>query len=342
MQGQYSIAGIIRPWGVARAISLLILMLIAAGLPAQSRIIFAEAQLAGSWESLSGDFRPYTVHPHEVMQKPSLGFDLVQRLGNREKDWGYLAVQARVAYTDSTASHLEPQLYNAFLNIKTDPFDLWLGHNKPALGLARGWDNHAQVLTDNTMSGLVFDRDWGVGISADRGNPTLEASLTTGSGMSLYWDESWLLAARAGLGDYNSDYFSAHLGGAVGNVFKTMGYNIMHNKVPHRLILGGVDLSRRIMNWELRGDALYGSFHDDPAYTALARIIWYPMPEDRVVLAIQGQAQELKGSALQNYSFGVEYRISADLTLRGAYTLQQPTRSHTLALQVYFLKALPI
>lgn len=310
-------------------------------LNAQSRILFGEAQIVGSWESISNEVRPYSMHSHEAMQRPSVGFDLLQRFGSQGRDWGYLAVQGRLAWDENRSSHLEAQLYNAYLNLKAPWFDTWIGHNKPALGLSSTLDNHAALLMDNTMSGLVLDRDWGIGVNLDRQSPELKLSFTTGSGMSLYQDESWLLAGRAALGRFNQDNYSLGASFATGNMFKTMGYNIMHNKVPHELLMGGVDFSSRVMDWELRSEGLYGSFHNDPAYTALGRLTWYPLPEDRAELSLQGQFQKIKAAAVQNYSAGLGYRITPDLTVRAVYNQQQPTESHSVALQFYYLKALP-
>jgi hypothetical protein len=304
-------------------------------------VLFGEAQLVGSWESISDDLRPYSMLPHEVMQQPSLGFDLLQRFGSEGRDWAYLAIQARLAYDENKDARLEAQLYNAYLKLKTRPLDIWIGHNKPALGLSSTLDNHSQLLIDNTMSGLVLDRDWGMGLSLDRWTPELEVSLTTGSGMALYYDESWLLAARAGLGKFTRDNHSLGISIAAGNMFKTMGYNIMHNKVPHRILLGGLDFSSRIMDWEMRSEALYGSFHEELAYASLIRLSWYPLSEDRAELSLQGQFQEVAGSAIQNYSLGAGFRVTSDLAIRSTYTLQKPADSHTVALQLYYYKALP-
>lgn len=339
MPSQNTLCGFIRRRGCI-AFLLALLLFSAVSLAAQGRILYGEAQAVGSWESLSGDLRPYSLHPDEVMQKPSLGLDLLQRFGSSGRDWGYLALQARLAYDESRSSRLEAQLYNAYLDLKTQAFDLWLGHNKPALGLSLNLDNHALLLPDNTMSGLVLDRDWGLGLSFDRGNPNLALSLTTGSGMALYYDESYLLAGRVGWGEFSRDNLSAGISLAGGNVFKTMGYHIMHDKVPHELLLAGADFSRRITNWELRSDVLYGGFHADRAYTALARLTWFPLPEDRAEISLQGQFQELKATAEQSYSIGAGYRLLPDLTLRGAYTYQEPARSHSFALQLYYYKAL--
>ncbi len=321
-------------------LSLIMMLFLGAKLFSQSSLIYLEGQAVGSYESLTNDLRPYSFHPQESMQKPSVGIDLIQRFGTRNRDFGYLSIQARLAYDENKDSRLEAQLYNAFIDLKTSAFDVWIGHNKPATGLSLNLDNHAQLLMDNTMSGLVFDRDWGMGLKFDRQDPNLSVSLTTGSGMSLYYDDSWLASARAGIGEYSRDGYSAGITLANGNVFKTMGYTIMHNKTAHKLLLGGVDYSRRIANLESRSEILAGSFHDYPAFTALSRLSWYPLAEDRLQIDVQAQLYEIKRAGTQNYSTSVSYRILPELTLRGSYNYQHPADSHVIALQLYYYKGI--
>ncbi len=318
----------------------ILLLLLSAKLFSQNSLVYIEGQAVGSYESQSGDLRPYSFDPYESMQKPSLGVDYVQRFGNSSRDFGYLSLQARLAYDENKDSRLEAQLYNAFIDLKTSNFDVWIGHNKPATGLSVELDNHAQLLMDNTMSGLVFDRDWGLGFKFDRQQPNLSISLTTGSGMSLYHDKSWLASARAGIGGFSRDGYSAGMTLAGGNVFKTMGYTIMHDKTAHKLLLGGVDYSRRAANLESRSELLAGTFHDDPAFAALSRLSWFPLAEDRLQIDLQAQLYEIKQAGTRNYSASVSYRISPDLTLRGSYNYQDPADSHVLALQLYYYKGI--
>ena len=119
-----------------------------------------------------------------------------------------------------------------------------------------------------------------------------------------------------------------------------MGYTIMHNKVPHELLMTGADFSARVRNLELRADALYGSYHGSTAYTALARLNWYPLPEDRAEISLQAQTQEIKATQVQNLSAGLAYRILPALTVRTSYNFRPDTESHTVALQLYYYQSI--
>lgn len=105
----------------------------------------------------------YSLHQEEAMQKPSLGFDYVQRFSGETGDFAVLAIQARLAINAGGEKKLEPQLYNAFLKYKAKILDIWVGHNRPALGLASYLDSHGLLLQTVAMNGFGFDRDWGVG-----------------------------------------------------------------------------------------------------------------------------------------------------------------------------------
>ena len=128
-----------------------------------NNLLYFEIQGVISYRDDPGEFVWYSHHEHETMQKPSLGFDFVRRSRGRGRDSGYLAIQGRLAYDEHKSSRIEPQLYNAYYNFKIVRSDLWVGHNKTALGLSSYLDNHALLMPDNSMSNLNFDRDWGLG-----------------------------------------------------------------------------------------------------------------------------------------------------------------------------------
>ena len=107
---------------------------LAGGLRAQTTLLYLELQAAGAYSTASGRFELFSLAAEEVMQKPSLGFDLVQRFSGRSRDIGVLAVQARLAYDEEGEHKLQPQLYNAYFRLKTGFANIWAGHNRPALG----------------------------------------------------------------------------------------------------------------------------------------------------------------------------------------------------------------
>ncbi|MDD4310541.1 MAG: hypothetical protein PHO32_09190 [Candidatus Cloacimonetes bacterium] len=296
-----------------------------------------EAQIAGSYYPDEKDLFWYTHHPQEVMQKPSVGFDYLSRIGSDNRDYGYISLQARLAY-DEYRDKLQAQLYNAFIDLKLSNLDMWLGHNKPAIGLSSNLDNHALLQRDLSMSGLNFDRDWGTGIKLSRINPSISASLTTGSGMPLRIRESYLLASRIGWGDLPSENYSIGFSASGGEILKTMGYEIMHDELPHSLYTAGLDFSGRLLNNYVYTDFLYGSFHEKPAYAGFVRFGYNLLPEERLAIEAQAYFQELAEAVSQEYSLGMNWRISADFTLRTLYSIHQPDFEHKIAMQIYYLK----
>jgi hypothetical protein len=94
--------------------SLLLALLLAAPASAADRLLYLEAQAVGGYDSLSDKAVFYSIGQKEVMQKPGLGFDLVQKLSGPENDLGTVAVQGRLAVNAEGERTLEPQLYNAF------------------------------------------------------------------------------------------------------------------------------------------------------------------------------------------------------------------------------------
>ena len=249
-------------------------------------------------------------------------------------------MQFRLAWDEHEKSKLQPQLYNAFINMKAREFDVWVGHNKPALGLSSYLDNHALLLSDNSMSGLAFDRDWGIGMVMDRSITSFRTSLTTGSGMPLYAKGNYLWGARLGYKDISRDNYTLGISASRGKILKSMGYEIMHGKKQHELMTGGFDASLRYLDWEAKTDLQYGSYDTDPAHALLGRLSHYLLPEDRASIEIQALLGELKGARTQEYSAGLMYRISADFTIRAAYSWQEPASSQALALQIYYYKGI--
>jgi len=149
------------------AAAVLIAGAIAGGLRAQTTLLFLELQGVGAYSTASRDVELFSLMPDDVMQKPSLGFDLVQRVSGRSRDIGVLAIQARLAYDQKGEHKLEPQLYNAYFRLKTKPANIWAGHNRPALGISSVLDGHSLLLPAPAMLGYGFDRDWGLGVERD-------------------------------------------------------------------------------------------------------------------------------------------------------------------------------
>ncbi|MBM4403535.1 MAG: hypothetical protein FJ042_04005 [Candidatus Cloacimonetes bacterium] len=307
-------------------------------LPAGTNLLNLEIQAVGKYDLSNSEFQPYSHHKHDAMQKPSIGFDYIHRLRGKSRDWGYVSIQSRLAYDELRENKIEAQLYNAFLNWKAPWLDLWIGHNKPALGLSSYLDNHAQLLIDNTMTALNFDRDWGVGANYETETIDLKLSLTTGSGMPLYLDETYLVSGRLGVGDLAKGNSTVGVSFAAGEVLHSMGYNVMHGEKAHQTMVGGVDGSMRYLDWETAADLILGSYDEYYAYTGLLRLNHYLFPEDRASIMTQAQFTRLKNVTDQNYAVAMQYKISPALTLRAMYNYRHLTENHTVSAQLFYYR----
>lgn len=330
----------------ARKFSLLLLsLLILSPFWAADKLLFWEAQIVGAYDLQAEEAIWYSHHPHHAMQKPSLGFDYLQRLGSETGDWGLIAVQYRVAYQDKQDPRFASQLYNAYFKLKAKPLDVWLGSNKPALGLSQNLDNHAALLADMSSRVFTFDRDWGIGAGKDFGKWQPAVSLTNGSGMRLYNEEgNYLLAGRLGLGNFNTDNYNFGISVAQGKVLEAMGYVLGHPNsatgeyIRHEMSYLGADANLRYLNLELKADLLGGSFYHKEAYAALLRAGWNLFEEDKLKLETQVLHSHQVQKDITNYSAAIACKLSSDLTLRTMTDYQAQDKNWKLVAQLYFYK----
>jgi hypothetical protein len=337
------------------AIITVILALAAGSCLASSRLLYLEAQAVAGFP-LSGDDRSvrwYSMKQMDVMQKPSVGFDLVQRLSSENGDWGMLAVQARLAYDSTVKNDVEPQLYNAYLKLKPGLGDIWIGHNKPAFGLASYLDNHGTLLQPMLIEGYSSDRDWGAGYYRDFGWGNLSASAMLGSGMPFIMRGNRLFSARVAKGDLNQDNYTVGLSASYGKFpFWTMGYHTV-NGLPrienYRLGSDATILWNRFESrTEIIGQRYFPPWVPDDmiGWHAFERLSLTVMNENRLRLEVQFIAAMEKttatgipyignyGISWNNTAIGVSYVITSDLTFRFLMDVKN-YNSHAVA-QLYW------
>lgn len=302
---------------------LAIILMLVAGLTlvyAQSQLFYLEGQGVLGYRSDTDDIIYYSHHQHEVMQKPSVGFDWLKRFSTDNKDVAVAAVQFRLAWDETKKSNLEPQLYNAWLKYKASVGDISAGHLKPASGLSYNLDNHALLIPDMTMYVFTFDRDWGLLYTKDTHWGNLSASLTNGSGMRFYRkDGNYLAAIRTSYGILNEHNYSIGVTAQKGEVFEAMGYQIGHNKIIHDMLLGGFDASIRYNNLESMIDVYAGEFYQKDAWSVLWRNGINLFSEDKLKLEVQSIWREFVGTKHSSYDFGLSWRLHPDWTLRAMY-----------------------
>ncbi len=147
---------------------------------AQGSLFYLEAQAVGGYSSAAREAIYYSMMPLDAMQKPGVGFDWLARLSGEGGDFGVVGVQARLAYNHEPDREVQLQLYNAWFKYKAGFADLWIGHDRPALGLSSYFDTHGLLLPTLAMMGWGFDRDWGAGFYRDFPWGNLAGSLTDG------------------------------------------------------------------------------------------------------------------------------------------------------------------
>jgi hypothetical protein len=303
----------------------------------QGTLFYLELQGVAAYSTAGKAVQLYSQAADDVMQKPSLGFDLVQRFSGKTRDIGVLAVQARLAYSSDSAKPLQVQLYNAYFRLKAGFADFWAGHNRPALGLDAELDSHALLLPSPAMRGYGFDRDWGLGLQRDFSWGNAAATLTAGSGMPLYLRGNYLAAVRISRGVLAQDNWSLGLSLAGGRVLDTVGYRLMSQE-PVGLAAASADATYLWRNLENRFEVLAGR----RAGSGLLLIFWRSgvnlLAEGRLRIEVQPAVERASGRWNYYLGGGTSYQVTADLAARSLVQYDHVARDARFVLQLYFYK----
>ncbi len=309
--------------------------------PAFSRsyLLYLESQGVGGYSTEKDEAIYYSMNPVDVMQKPSVGFDYLQRFSSETGDWGSLAIQMRLAYNEAYREtgeeQFQVQLYNAFFKYKAGVADLWAGHNRIAFGLASYLDSHALLLQPLAMYGYGYDRDWGVGAVRDFDWGNISLSYSTGTGMPLDIDGNYLISARASYGVLSRDNYTTGVSVAYGKPMETMGYERIMPE-PNQTFLAGVDVAYFWNNIENRFEAAAGEKMEEDTYAFLWRIGINLLDEDRLKLEAQPVYWKSGEEWLYEVSAGVSYKLTSDITLRGMYTYDGAMYDSRVVFQIYW------
>jgi hypothetical protein len=322
-----------------RLIPLLLFAGLALDLHAQSSLFFLELQAIGAYSTASKDVELFSLMPDDVMQKPSLGFDFIQRITGENRDIGVLAVQARLAYNQEGDHKLQPQLYNATFRLKAGFADIWAGHSRPALGLSYALDSHALLLPAPAMLGYGFDRDWGVGIEKDFRWGNAAASVTTGSGMPLTFKGNFLVSARVSKGVLARDNYSLGLSLAHGNILETMGYTLLEPE-PFSWSAASLDATYLWRNLENRAEILLGRRDGAGMVLFFWRSGLALLDEGRLKVEVQPVLTRRAGAWDYILGSGLTYLLNADLAGRFMVLYDHERRDARFVVQLYFYKSL--
>ncbi len=326
---------------MSKKLAALVGLLLTAAAPAlfaSSYLFYVEAQALAGWSSAAKKAIFYSMMPMETMQKPSVGFDYVQKFSGEAGDIATLSVQGRLALNTEGGTSTEAQLYNAFLKLKTGWADVWAGHNRPAMGLSSTLDNHGTLLQPLSMSGFGFDRDWGVGLEHQFADGGAALSLTAGSGMPLKFG-GYLLAGRAALGVLSQDNFSAGATLAVGRIYDVMGYDVLSDN-PMPIRLAGFDASWVSGAWENSAEVMGGTRDGRGTLAVFWRTGLGLLDESRLKIELQPAVFWKKGEASVQAAAGASFLATSDLTLRTMAAYDGETKDVKLLFQIYYYKGI--
>lgn len=319
------------------ALPLLVLLAAASGsAQASSSLFYLEAQGVAGYSYAAKDAIFYSQHQGDVMQKPSIGFDFLQKFSGEQGDIGSLAVQMRAAFdrTRQEDCYIEPQIYNLYLRFKTPGPDIWFGHGRPALGLSSYFDSHGLLLPTLAMAGFGFDRDWGVGLYRQFDFGDLSVTATTGSGMPLYLKGSYLVSARLSVGVLERDNYTIGFSGGYGSVLDNMGVE-MASHDTREFGMGGIDYTHLVDNFEFRLEGLAGRKMGELAAGVMLRAGVNLLEENRLKLEVQPEYWRQGHDNNYQVSTGITYVITDYLTARAMYQYDYLTNDHRAVAQLY-------
>lgn len=308
-------------------------------LHASDRLFFLELQGVSGYSHPGRKIVFYSHTPMEAMQKPGVGFDLVQRFSGAGGDLAVLAVQARLSWNADGAKALEPQIYNAYFKLKTRPFDVWIGHNRPKFGLAAVLDSHALLLQPLSMNGFGFDRDWGIGLEKDTPGGAWGGSLTSGSGMTPRFRGNYFFSGRAARGVLNEDNISAGLSLGVGRILDVMGVHLMDGAQVD-FAMAAADLTWLRNNLENRVEVMAGRRGGASAFAGLWRAGLGLGEESRWKVELQPSLVRTDGRTRFEIAAGATFLAHPDWTVRVMASGDTATKAARIVVQLYYYKGL--
>jgi hypothetical protein len=326
---------------VYRIIVAVALVLLVSASPAfgKSYLLYLEAQGVGGYDTDKDGPIYYSMNPLDVMQKPSVGFDFLQRFSSETGDWGSFALQMRLAYNEAYQEtgeeEFQAQIYNAFFKYKAGFADLWIGHSRIAFGLGSYLDSHSLLLQPLAMYGYGYDRDWGVGVTRDFEWGNLAVSYSTGSGMPLEFDGNYLISARISKGVLNRDNYNIGFSSSYGKPLDTIGYEVIMPE-PIKTFLVGTDFTYLWNNIENRFEAVAGEKENENTYAFLWRIGVNLLDEDRLKLEAQPVYRYIGGDWNYEISGCLSYKLTSDITLRSMYTYDGEMNDNRVVFQIYW------
>lgn len=306
---------------------------------AADHLLYFEAQGIAGYSSEPKKAIFYSMNPDAEMQKPSLGFDYIKRFSGESGDVATFALQGRLALTvdaeNGNRVKLEPQIYNAYLKTKILGPYVWIGHNRPAFGLSSYFDSHGLLLRTLAIQGFGYDRDWGAGMYKDFSWGDIFTSVTTGSGMPVYFKGNYMTTARVSYGVLSKDNINVGFSLGYGKTLDTMGYDLRDSE-PRKMALAGLDLTFLRNHFEHRFDFLAGKWLGEKTYALFYRFGVNLDQEGRFKIEAQPAYWRLGEERNYQQSFCFSVLATSNLTVRLAYFYDRSEKDNRVVLQLYY------
>ena len=335
------------------------LLLFAQSASASDHLLYFEAQEIFGYSSLLEKTVSYSINPQSEMQQPSVGFDYLQRISGESGDVAVFALQGRLSvmpveqgegyrtdpqlFTKKQDGYtLQPQIFNAWLKVKTPWAYVWVGHDRPAFGLASSFDSHGLLLETVGMRVGFYDRDWGVGGYRDYSWGNISASVTSGTGMPLYqslpglsFDSHYMTAARVSYGVLERDNYNAGFSLGYGKTLETIGYTLMEPE-PLQMQLAGADLTVLQDNFEHRFELYTGKWLGEDLFALFYRFGINLDPEARYKLEAQDMYWKFAGNLDQRPALCFSYQATPEFTVRTSYAYDRLLNDNRFLVQLYY------
>ncbi len=336
------------------------LLLMAQGARAADYLLYLEGQEIYGYTTALHKPVAYSIDPESEMQEPSLGFDYLQRISGDSGEIAVLSLQGRISVMSPLLGeagyqieprpirqqkdgyYLQPQIFNAWVKFKTPWVYVWVGHDRPAFGLASYLDSHGLLLETVGMRFGFYDRDWGAGIYHDFSWGNYAASLTSGTGMPFYqslpglpFDSHYMAVTRISYGVLERDNYNVGFSLGYGKTLPTSGYVLMENEA-YPMRMAGVDLAVFDDSFEHRAELYTGRWFGSRLIALFYRFGWNLDPEDRNKLELQDMYWENYGVRDHRPALCYSYQVTPNFTVRTSYAYDQYLKDNRTLVQLYY------
>ncbi|MGA2774758.1 MAG: porin [Candidatus Omnitrophota bacterium] len=307
---------------------------------------YKELNLIGGYSSRDG-----WIDKNGTMNS-SAGFELYRKFSGDYGDFLTADLQMRAAYDSRENSHQAggAEIHNAWLEYKISQYlKIRGGHFTPSFGLEPVVDTHSTLLQTLADQDIGFNKDWGVQMRGSFPKFDYEASLQTGSGMSIRrQDDSYLATLR--IGTPQGRNLQAGLSLLSGRTLESEGMRTFpEDKLlsPDAMNKNRVGLDGQYLYgpFLFKGECAYGRDDKNEVLGYLTEIVYTLPAHQNIEFELQYKSwindMHIKSSDEPTLTLGATYRLSQSTKLSAAYLhdfgMMNTKPEDRFVVQFYFL-----